>query len=266
VRAQHVALQAKRGVAAPTGTEIAPSPDPGWIAIATVNVDNGAPQIGAAAITAVATAPRAAFKLPYLRPGFSAAQVFAASGVFTVPAGVTIAKVTVVGGGGAGGLHQTLPSAGGGAGGRAVKVVSGLVPGQQVPVTVGAGGQPPAAGTFATGGAGGTSSFGTFASATGGQGGAGGTAAGNAAGGSSGIGVGGDLNDAGSWGTDSVPPATRGGDGGGPGGGRGSSGAQSGMAAPGYGGGGGGGGASAVSGGTGSPGGAGRGGLVFVEF
>ena len=74
------------------------------------------------------------------------------------------------------------------------------------------------------------------------------------------MGIGGDVNFGGSYGTDGVVLADRGGDGGGPGGGRGATGIGGpSFAAPGYGGGGG---SSEPS----SLGGAGGGGLVLVEW
>jgi hypothetical protein len=266
LRTQRVALQAVAGAPAATGTQVAPAAASGWIAIAAVTVNAGDTQIAAGAITMLAATPRALWKLPYIRPGFCAVQVFTASTIFTIPAGVNRAKITVIGAGGAGGSHQTLPSGGGGAGGRAISFIDYLAPGTQIPVTIGPGGAPLASGSYGAGGPGGTSSFGTIVSASGGQGGSGGTALADSAGGGGGFGVGGDINDAGAWGTDSIAVAGRGGDGGGPGGGRGSSGLAQGIAAPGYGGGGGGGGASAPSGGAGAQGGYGGPGLVIMEF
>ncbi|WP_440939669.1 glycine-rich domain-containing protein [Escherichia coli] len=96
------------------------------------------------------------------------------------------AKVTVIGAGGSGGRSSC--GGGGGGGGKAVKLVD-LTGIESVPITVGAGGGKPAAGsTSIPGNSGGSSSFGTFCSATGGNGG------GNVSGGSSGIGVNGDIN------------------------------------------------------------------------
>ena len=120
--------------------------------------------------------------------GFSNMQVFTSSGTFTVPAGVTKVKVTVVGGGGGG----SITTAGGG-GGAAIKIISGLTPGGTVAVTVGLGGAGRAAGSTAAAPAGGTSSFGAFCSASGGEGGT----YGQGYGALGGIGSGGDLNIAG---------------------------------------------------------------------
>lgn len=117
--------------------------------------------------------------------------VFSTAGVstWTVPDELKSgrkAKVTVIGAGGSGGRSSS--GGGGGGGGKAVKLVD-LTGIESVPITVGAGGVKPAAGsTSIPGNSGGSSSFGTFCSATGGGGG------GNVSGGSSGIGVNGDIN------------------------------------------------------------------------
>ena len=116
-------------------------------------------------------------------------QVFTSSGTFTVPAGITAVKVTVIGGGGSGGnsTGSNSASGGGGGGGVAVKYVTGLTPLSTVTVTVG--------------GAALTSSFGTECSATGGA-----TAptisttTGSGAGGAGGVGSSGTINITGSSG------------------------------------------------------------------
>jgi len=110
---------------------------------------------------------------------------FTSSGTFTVPAGVTKVKVTVVGGGGGGGSGTSY--SGGGGGGTAIKTITGLTPGGTVAVTVGAGGVAAAAGV--------TSSFGAYCSATGGG------FAVSTTPGSGGIGSNGDLNIGGQAGT-----------------------------------------------------------------
>lgn len=101
-------------------------------------------------------------------------QVLTSSGTFTVPAGVTAVKVTVIGGGGGSGgalwnsYWGSSQSSGAGGGGTAIKYITGLTPGSTVSVTVGAGGS--AGGASSNGGSGGTSSFGAYCSATGGGG------------------------------------------------------------------------------------------------
>ncbi|WCK12334.1 hypothetical protein G6L41_008630 [Agrobacterium tumefaciens] len=119
-------------------------------------------------------------------------QVFTVAGTssWVVPAGVTRVVAEVIGGGGgSGGAGTGNHGAGGGGGGYASKFISGLVPGDSISVTVGAGG---AAGALngGNGGQGGTSSFGPYVSATGGAGGVGNTTNGANGGG----GVGGDIN------------------------------------------------------------------------
>ena len=79
------------------------------------------------------------------------------SGCFVVPTGITSVRARVWGAGGGGGT--TAAGAGGGGGGFALRTITGLTPGTCIPVTIGA---------FGPGVAGGTSSFGSFVSATGG--------------------------------------------------------------------------------------------------
>lgn len=110
--------------------------------------------------------------------GFSNMDVFTASGSWSVPAGITKCKVTVVGGGGGG----DNDGGGGGGGGTAIKIVSGLTPGASITVTIGAGGA-------ANSGNGGTTSFGAYCSASGGT-----NPTNNDRGGIGGIGSSGDLN------------------------------------------------------------------------
>ena len=99
-------------------------------------------------------------------------KLLTSSTVFEVPADVTSMKVTVVGGGGGGAKSSTSTSGGGGGGGGvAIQEVTGLTPGSSIQVTVGGAGLgQTTAGKPGT--SGGTSSFGSYVSATGGAGGA----------------------------------------------------------------------------------------------
>lgn len=95
------------------------------------------------------------------------AQVYTSgTGNFTIPAGVTRLKVTVVGGGGgsAGSVSGNTGGAGGG-GGAAIKWLTGLTPGNTLSYSVGTGGT---AGTSApgNGGAGGNSTVATGTTGT----------------------------------------------------------------------------------------------------
>lgn len=169
-RLQRVQLQLKAGLPANTGAEVTPAADSGWTGLYQISVAYGQTQITAANIQVIPTAPFINWKLPSLRPGVaSGVQSFTSSGIFTVPQGVTQVEVEVWGGG-AGSFASVagLASGGGSAGGYAKKLLPGLVPGQTIAVTVGAGG---AGGTTAgvAAGPGGTSSFGQIVSATGGS-------------------------------------------------------------------------------------------------
>jgi len=264
-RIQRVQLQLKPGAAAAAGSQTTPAVDSGWVGLYVITVNYGQTAIHNGAISTLAGAPFVNYKLPSLRPGFSTFDVFNTSGTFIVPNGVTTLRATAIGGGGAGGYHATMPGGGGGAGGTAVGIVTNLTPGMSIAVTVGAGGA--GSDTPGTGFSGGTSSFGTFLSASGGQGGGGGTAVQFAMpGGAGGTGSGGQYNVGGSMGSDSIVVACRGGDGGGPGHGRGASGPEGGFGATGYGGGGGGGGCTTSGSPVGSAGGAGSVGIVIIEY
>lgn len=127
-------------------------------------------------------------------------QLFTSSGTFTVPAGVSLVKVTVVGGGGGGGAGTTVTvgegdtvnySGGfGGGGGISVGYVS-VTPGGTVSVTVGGGGTGSNSGS---GSGGGTSSFGSALSATGGAGGGAASSGGSGSSGAGGVGSGATRN------------------------------------------------------------------------
>ena len=128
-------------------------------------------------------------------------QIFTSSGTFTIPAGVTSVKVTVVGGGGGGGgvgtVSATKRAGGGGGGGYTEKILTGITPGLTLSVSVGAGGS---GGNQVSGGSGGTSSVSsgtqtiTTISSTGGAGGTGGNVTTGAPGGAGGTGSGGDFS------------------------------------------------------------------------
>ena len=262
-RVQRVQLQLKPGAAVLSGAQVTPPVDTGWTGLYVVTVNYGQSAITAADISVAPGAPFLQYKLPALRPGFSTMQVFTSSGDFVVPNGVNTVRVELIGGGGSGGYHVSMPAGGGGAGGRAVSIVSGLTPGQVLPVSVGGGGAIPAGPGM--GGNGGASAFAGIL-ALGGAGGGGGTLTGTIsnAGGAGGGASGGLVNMAGSDGGDAIVLAFRGGDGGGPGNGRGTSGPIQGVSAPAYGGGGGG--CSTGSSPEGYPGGAGGNGLVIIEY
>ena len=265
VRTQRVALAAKGGVAGPAGSNQVPTPDPGWLGLATVMVSYG--QTGLSGSN-IAQWPYSRFipsKLPDLRPGYASVQTFLSSGQFIVPAAVTRVKVTVIGGGGAGGTHSVLPSGGGGAGGWGIGWFSGLTSGSGIAVTVGGGGG--ASPTPQNGQPGGSSGFGPYIAASGGQGGGGGTVMVPPPGGAGGQGYGGQVVGNGSYGGDGIPIASRGGEGGGPGNGRGATNLAPGIIGQAPGGGGGGGGSSLPNGGgTGASGGNGCNGIVIVEY
>jgi hypothetical protein len=201
-RIQRVQLQMKAGAAAPTGTQVTPPVDNGWSGLYVITITYGQTAITAANIVTVPTAPFSPFKLPNLRPGFASGVLpITSSGTFVVPSGVTTVEVELWGGGaGSFASSAPIPSGGGSGGGYARKRVSGLVPGQPIPVVVGSGGAAGSTGG-APAGAGGTSSFGTYVSATGGSLNAYATVGSPQNGATpGGIGVGGDVNIAGSAG------------------------------------------------------------------
>lgn len=180
---------------------------------------------------------------------------------WVIPTGVTKVKATVVGGGGgSGGTSSNAGSGGGGGGGSAIKIVTGLTPGNTVTATVGAGGTAGAS-VGGNGGAGGTSSFGAHCSATGGSGSGGASACNSSSGAAGGTGSSGDLNIKGSGGGSGLAAPILSGTGGSSIFGGGGQGAGTAIAGGAYGGG-----ASGRSSATSGTGAAGASGVVIVEW
>jgi hypothetical protein len=169
VRTQRVQLQLKPGVPGNTGSQTTPAADSGWTGLYQITVSYGQTLVSAANIAVIPTAPFLTWKLPSLRPGFGSGVLsFVSSSSFTVPAGVSQVEVEIWGAGsGSFASVPGLPSGGGSGGGYSRKLVTGLIPGQTVPVTVGIGGTAGSTGGGVAG-TGSTSSFGQFVSATGG--------------------------------------------------------------------------------------------------
>jgi hypothetical protein len=260
VRQQTVTVQLKAGTVAPTGSEVAPAADAGWIGLATIDVAAGQTALSQSNIATAAATRFAQWKLPDLTPGVIFSASYFANGTFTVPPQITRLKVTLIGaGGGGGGSSATnVGGGGGGSGGRGVLWLYGVTPGTQYPITIGIGGT---GGTSASNGNyGGTSSFGTLCSALGGGGGGVGSLSGSGIGGPGGTIIGSNLSFYGAQGSDAVPGVARGGDGGGAGRGPGSSNGANGWGGTSWGDGGGGASGNGFSGGTGSNG------LVLVEW
>lgn len=132
-----------------------------------------------------------------LAVGIPNKQIFTSGGTFTIPAGVTALKVSVVGAGGAGGGATTTANAsgtGGFGGGAAVKWLSGLTPGNTLTVAVGTGGTGVANGAGNSGGNSSVSSGTQTISTITGSGGGGGATTGNIVLFSGGTATGGDQN------------------------------------------------------------------------
>jgi hypothetical protein len=168
LRTERVQLQLKAGASAAAGSQVTPPVDNGWVGLYVITVSYGQTAITASSIVTLPGAPFLGWKLPTLRPGFaSGVQSIASSSSFVVPPGVTQVEVEVWGAGSGSFTSSSTSASGGGAGGGyARKRITGLNAGQTIPVTVGLGGsagtatQPP--------GSGGSSSFGSYVSATGG--------------------------------------------------------------------------------------------------
>jgi hypothetical protein len=205
MRTQRVQLQLKAGAAATAGSQVTPPVDNGWVGLYVITASYGQTAITATSIATIPSAPFLGWKLPALRPGFgSGVQSITSSSTFVVPYGVSQIEVEVWGAGsGSYASSNTYPSGGGSGGGYARKRVSGLNAGQVIPVTIGLGG---AAGTSSSPPMpGGTSSFGSYLSATGGGLNPLATLTAPWLGASvQGIGIGGDINVAGSTGSNGI--------------------------------------------------------------
>lgn len=159
-----VVIQAKAGAATVTGTQLTPSPDPGFVGLWVVTVANGQSTITAGNITQASGAPFLS-----ANGAVHGSQRFTSSGTFVVPPGVAQLYVSgcAGGGGGAGaaGNNGIALSAGGGGGGSAgqaiLKMPFAVTAGQSIAITIGVGG---------AGGAGGAA--GVTNGSIGGQGGA----------------------------------------------------------------------------------------------
>tara|TARA_Y100001938_G_scaffold133875_1_gene193710 strand:+ start:986 stop:2281 length:1296 start_codon:yes stop_codon:yes gene_type:complete len=116
-------------------------------------------------------------------------EVFTNPGTYSMPSDVSAVKVTVQAGGGGGSNPAPEAGAGGGGGGATIERIAAPSITAGVSVTVGSGGAAPFTGT-----SGGTSSFGSFCSASGGGGGARGGGGSFGEGGSGGSGSGGNVN------------------------------------------------------------------------
>lgn len=197
-----LAVSAKVGTPATTGSQATPGADSGCTPVAVLTLAYGQTTIAAASISAAVGTSVLRYKLPDLAPGFAHMAVLTASTTWTVPVGVARIRLRGVGGGGGSaafiGGNADMPGCGGGAG--YFEGIYTVVPGTAYAVTIGAGG---AGGTSAasSGVTGGTTSFGALATAVGGAGGVNGA---NPAGGAGGIAFGGQINVQGGDGTDGL--------------------------------------------------------------
>jgi hypothetical protein len=162
-RLQQVQVQLKAGAPNVAGTQQTPAVDASWVGLFVITVSTGQTSITAANISALPTAPFLSWKLPQLSPGTQNLAAFSPTnqGNWAVPAGVSKLKLRIWGGGGAGGAGFG-GAGGGGAGGGYIEGFFEVPAGESYFVTVGNGG-------VGSGTQGGTSSFGSVASATGGQ-------------------------------------------------------------------------------------------------
>ncbi len=179
-RLQQVQVQMKAGAPATAGTQVTPPVDAGWSGLFVITVLTGQTQITAGSIAVLPTAPFINWTLPQITPGTRNLAVFSPTtqGNWTVPAGVSLLKIRLWGGGGAGGAGFG-GAGGGGAGGGYSEGFYPVTAGQTYFVTVGNGG-------VGSGTPGGGSSFGDLTSATGGAAGANGASGEGGEGGASG--------------------------------------------------------------------------------
>lgn len=130
--------------------------------------------------------------------GINGYQAFVTNGTFTIPAGITKLKVTVVGGGGSGGNgneNEPYAGGGGGGGGTSIKFLTSMTPGSTLAVAIGSGGNSGPGGTSTV--SSGTQTI-TTISAAGGSSGNGGGATDAGIGGTGGVGSSGTINMGGS--------------------------------------------------------------------
>ncbi len=166
-------LSLKAGTAATTGSQVAPTPDAGYVGLWAITVANGASTIISGNIAQASGAPFIGKKLTQKVATINR-QIFTSSGTYTPSAGLLYALVEVQasgagGGGSASGGSSTSASngVGGGAGGYTSKLIPASSIGSSQAVTVGPAGG--AGGANSGGGAGATSSFGSILTATGGS-------------------------------------------------------------------------------------------------
>lgn len=162
-RLQRVQVQLKSGAPVNAGSQQTPPVDSGWIGLYVISVNYGQTEIAAEDITQVPTAPFLPFKLPQLTPGVSRMAIATTTQNWLVPSYVNLVRVRLWGGGGAGGFGGG-GAGGGGAGGGYSEGYYYVTSGLAIAVTIGMGGVQGGA----NGGVGGSTSFGTLASASGG--------------------------------------------------------------------------------------------------